>query len=39
MNVPSLPLVLGNEVNTVSKTKEAVELLKRFGLWEDVERV
>lgn len=39
MKVPSLPLVLDNSVNTVSKTREAVELLQRFGLWEDVERV
>ena len=38
-NVPQLPLVLDNEVNQVSKTKEAVALLKAFGLYEDVERV
>ena len=39
MSVPSLPLVLDDSVNQTSKTREAVELLKRFGLWEDVERV
>ncbi len=37
--VPQLPLVLDNEVNNVQKTKEAVALLKRFGCYEDVERV
>lgn len=39
MKVPQLPLVLDNEVNKVSKTKEAVQLLKRFGIHEDVKRV
>eukprot|EP00178_Gracilaria_changii_P003094 TRINITY_DN1450_c2_g1_i1.p1 TRINITY_DN1450_c2_g1~~TRINITY_DN1450_c2_g1_i1.p1 ORF type:complete len:122 (-),score=3.98 TRINITY_DN1450_c2_g1_i1:604-969(-) len=34
--VPQLPLVLDNEVGTISKTSEAVKLLKRYGLYEDV---
>lgn len=38
-NLPQLPLVLDNQVNQISKTKEAVSLLKAFGLYEDVERV
>lgn len=37
--VPQLPLVLDNEVNKITKTKDAVALLGRFGAWEDVERV
>ncbi len=37
--VPQLPLVLDNEANNIQKTKEAVALLKRFGCYEDVERV
>lgn len=37
--VPQLPLVWDNDVNQVSKTKDAVSLLKSFGLYEDVERV
>ena len=38
-NLPQLPLVLDNEVNQVNKTKDAIALLKAFGLYEDVERV
>lgn len=38
-NVPQLPLVLDNEVSSISKTSEAVKLLKRYGLYEDVQRV
>lgn len=34
-----MPLVLDNEVGTISKTSEAVKLLKRYGLYEDVQRV
>ena len=37
--VKQLPLVLDDEVGRVSKTKQAVQLLKQFGLYEDVERV
>lgn len=37
--VPQLPLVWDDAVNQVSKTKEAVALLKSFGLYDDVERV
>lgn len=36
--VPQFPLVLDNEVGTITKTKEAVALLKRFGAYEDVLR-
>ena len=38
-NMPQLPLVLDNGVNQVSKTKEAIAILKNFGLFDDVERV
>ena len=37
--VPQVPLVLNSDVNNIQKTKEAVALLKRFGCYEDVERV
>ena len=37
--VPQLPLVLDDAVNKISKTREAVALLKRLGAYEDVERV
>lgn len=37
--VPQLPLVLDNEVNKIQKTKEAINLLKKFGCYEDVQRV
>lgn len=39
MKVPQIPLVLDKEVNSITKTKDAVALLKRFGANEDVERV
>lgn len=38
-NMPQLPLVLDNGVNQVSKTKQAIAILKNFGLFDDVERV
>lgn len=39
MKVPQLPLVIDNEANKIAKTKEAVVMLKRFGIHEDVKRV
>jgi large subunit ribosomal protein L4e len=38
MAVPQLPLVLDDSVGQISKTKEAVAMLKRFGAYEDVVR-
>ena len=38
MNVPQFPLVLDDKVGAISKTKEAVALLKKFGAYEDVLR-
>ena len=38
LKVPQFPLVLDNEVGQISKTKDAVALLKRFGAYEDVIR-
>jgi len=38
-NVPELPLVISAEANKVEKTKDAVQLLSRFGLAEDVDKV
>ena len=37
--VPQLPLVLDDDFAKVQKTKEAIAVLKRFGAFEDVERV
>lgn len=36
--VPEMPLVFADAVNSVSKTKEAVAILKKFGANVDVER-
>lgn len=33
-----IPVVVGSEVESISKTKEAVEVLKRIGCYEDVEK-
>jgi large subunit ribosomal protein L4e len=37
--VPELPLVLSNAVESVVKTKDAVAVLQRFGAYVDVEKV
>lgn len=37
--VPEFPLVVSDEVQSLSKTKEAVQFLKNVHAWEDVERV
>lgn len=36
--LPQFPLVLGDQVGTVSKTRDAVALLKKFNIYQDVER-
>jgi len=38
-NLPQLPLVLDNQVNLISKTKDALNMLKSFGLYDDIQRV
>jgi large subunit ribosomal protein L4e len=38
-NLPQLPLVLDNQVNLISKTKDAMNMLKSFGLYDDIQRV
>lgn len=38
LQVPQFPLVLDDTVGQISKTKEAVAVLKRFNVIEDVER-
>merc|ERR1712038_2141512 len=38
-NVPEMPLVVDNNVEECKKTKDAVEILKRLGAFEDVKRV
>merc|ERR1711972_7962 len=39
MDMHQVPLVLDDTVGQVSKTKDAIKLLKSLGLWEDVRRV
>ena len=39
MAVPQLPLVFSDSVNEVSRTKEALAILARYGICADVERV
>lgn len=39
LGVSQLPLVLDDAVGQVSRTKDAIALLKSLGLWEDVRRV
>mgnify|MGYP003572846061 FL=1 len=39
-NVPEVPLVVSNEATKdISKTKQAVKLLKDLGAYDDVEKV
>jgi len=37
--IPNLPLVVKNDLETLKKTKDVINMLKKLGLWEDVERV
>lgn len=39
MNVPQLPLIFSDAINTVAKAKEAVAVFKRFRVAEDILRV
>merc|ERR1719188_65058 len=39
MSVAQLPLILDDTVGQISKTKEAIALLRAFGAYEDVQRV
>merc|ERR1711881_771116 len=34
-----MPLVVSNDVEAYSKTKEAVQVLKNLGAWDDIKRV
>lgn len=38
-NIPNLPLVVEDKIETIEKTREVIALLKRLGAHEDVERV
>merc|ERR1711970_288490 len=38
-NVPEIPLVVSNNVESYDKTKQAVAMLKAVGAWDDVKRV
>jgi large subunit ribosomal protein L4e len=37
--VPSIPLIVTDNLESVSETKKAMDVLKTLGLWQDVERV
>lgn len=39
MQVPQLPLVFANEINQISRTKEAAAILTRYGIDADIQRV
>jgi len=38
-NLPSLPLVVDDKLESVEKTKDIIAFLKRFGAYDDVDRV
>lgn len=38
-NVPEIPLVVSNNAQDYKKTKQAVDLLKALGAWDDIKRV
>merc|ERR1712036_32991 len=38
-SVPEIPLVVSNNVENYSKTKQAVTMLKAVGAWDDIKRV
>ncbi len=38
-NIPEVPLVVSDKVQTYTKTKEAVTFLRRIKAWGDVEQV
>ncbi|KNC87145.1 60S ribosomal protein L4-A [Sphaeroforma arctica JP610] len=37
-NVPEVPLVIANDIEGLAKTKAAVELMKKVGAYDDVEK-
>jgi large subunit ribosomal protein L4e len=37
--IPELPLVLSNDVEALSKTQKAIEVLKNVGAFDDIEKV
>lgn len=37
--IPEVPLVVTNKVQEMKKTKEAVQFLKKFKAWSDIEKV
>jgi large subunit ribosomal protein L4e len=38
-NIPHIPLVVDDKLESVEKTKDIISFLKRFGAYEDIERV
>merc|ERR1711963_884051 len=37
--IPEVPLVVSDKVEEIKKTKEAVQVLKKFKAWSDIEKV
>lgn len=37
--IPEVPLVLDDKVQEIKKTKEAVQVLRKFKLWDEIEKV
>ncbi|CAB49263.1 50S ribosomal protein L4 [Pyrococcus abyssi] len=37
-NVPQLPLIVVDDLQKVSKTRETREIFKKLGIWDDIER-
>ena len=38
-NIPEVPLVVSDKIESYTKTKEAVILLRRLKAWSDIEQV
>lgn len=39
MGVPQLPLIFNDAINNIARTKEAIEIFKKYGIIADVNRV
>ncbi len=37
--IPEVPLVLSDKVEEYKRTKDAVQLLRRIKVWDDIEKV
>lgn len=37
-NIPEFPLVIEDKLQRIKRTEDIIEVTKRFGLWDDIER-